>query len=130
MSRVELTALYPKLPGEDPVAWTGRVLSHAQEHGTNRQCSIGWHEECSDPYGYSCQCLCHDGRYQLWSVEGHAEDGDITITRVEEGTQSWPAQEGEPETMWAHWIYASDEDEARNFATAKQRIILDAEGGQ
>lgn len=25
----------------------------------NRQCSIGWHEECSDPDGASCGCPCH-----------------------------------------------------------------------
>ena len=25
----------------------------------NRQCSIGWHGECSDPKGESCGCPCH-----------------------------------------------------------------------
>lgn len=25
----------------------------------NRQCSIGYHEECSDPCGESCGCPCH-----------------------------------------------------------------------
>lgn len=25
----------------------------------NRQCSIGYHEECSDPDGESCGCPCH-----------------------------------------------------------------------
>lgn len=25
----------------------------------NRQCSIGYHEECSDPDGDSCGCPCH-----------------------------------------------------------------------
>lgn len=25
----------------------------------NRQCSIGYHEECSDPEGESCGCPCH-----------------------------------------------------------------------
>jgi hypothetical protein len=24
-----------------------------------RQCSIGYHEECSDPNGYECDCECH-----------------------------------------------------------------------
>lgn len=28
--------------------------------GKNRQCSIGWHAECSDPNGYECQCPCHN----------------------------------------------------------------------
>lgn len=25
----------------------------------NRQCSIGYHEECSDPEGEQCGCVCH-----------------------------------------------------------------------
>ena len=25
----------------------------------NRQCSIGYHEECSDPEGETCGCVCH-----------------------------------------------------------------------
>lgn len=25
----------------------------------NRQCSIGWHGECSDPAGEECGCPCH-----------------------------------------------------------------------
>lgn len=25
----------------------------------NRQCSIGYHEECSDPSGEKCGCPCH-----------------------------------------------------------------------
>jgi|GEM_PF-5630091 hypothetical protein len=29
-------------------------------HGIFRQCSIGWHAECSDPRGIRCKCTCHD----------------------------------------------------------------------
>jgi len=29
-------------------------------HGIFRQCSIGWHAECSDPQGTRCKCTCHD----------------------------------------------------------------------
>lgn len=25
----------------------------------NRQCSLGWHEECADPHGATCGCICH-----------------------------------------------------------------------
>lgn len=25
----------------------------------HRQCSIGWHAECSDPDGETCGCVCH-----------------------------------------------------------------------
>jgi hypothetical protein len=27
--------------------------------GFNRQCSIGYHMECSDPQGEECECPCH-----------------------------------------------------------------------
>lgn len=29
------------------------------EKGIFRQCSIGWHDECSDPHGDECNCDCH-----------------------------------------------------------------------
>jgi hypothetical protein len=60
---------YPEMPpmldGEDPDAYadrltgadgTGRV---PYDHSRWRQCSLGWHEECSDPSGDDCQCPCH-----------------------------------------------------------------------
>lgn len=31
----------------------------------NRQCGIGYHEECSDPNGYECDCKCHRYRDRL-----------------------------------------------------------------
>lgn len=57
--RVNLTEKYPPGPNEDGSAYTGRLLGLAREHGTFRQCSIGWHHECSDPYGEECMCSCH-----------------------------------------------------------------------
>lgn len=122
--RVELTALYPERPGEDAGKWTGRVLSHAKDYGTNRQCSIGWHDECSDPIGESCQCLCHDGA-EWYSVEGHPEGEEQVVTRSEHGKQHWPAVEGEPEGTWAHWILAVSEADARVRAVAKQKALSD-----
>ncbi|UYL87469.1 hypothetical protein SEA_PUREGLOBE5_106 [Arthrobacter phage Pureglobe5] len=121
--RVELSALFPDKPGEGAGRWTDRILSHAREHGTNRQCSIGWHEECSDPAGETCMCLCHDEAVQWWSVEGHREGGLTTITRVEEGKHRWPPVKGEPATMWAHWILARNRGDAVERATAKQIAI-------
>lgn len=54
----------PMLPGEDSDAYTNRLLSNPgpYDHRRNRQCSIGWHMECSDPIGASCKCPCHDDR--------------------------------------------------------------------
>jgi hypothetical protein len=34
----------------------------------NRQCSIGYHEECSDPNGYECDCNCHKYLERVESV--------------------------------------------------------------
>lgn len=25
----------------------------------NRQCGLGWHDECTDPLGDFCECECH-----------------------------------------------------------------------
>ena len=58
-ARVNLSAKYPPGPDESSAEYTGRLLGLAREHGTNRQCSIGWHHECSDPYGEECMCSCH-----------------------------------------------------------------------
>lgn len=57
--RVDLTEKYPPGPEEDAAAYTNRLLGHAREAGTFRQCSIGYHNECSDPYGDECMCSCH-----------------------------------------------------------------------
>lgn len=37
----------------DELARAGHAL------GVFRQCSIGYHEECSDPEGERCKCVCH-----------------------------------------------------------------------
>lgn len=37
----------------DEMIRVGRAL------GKFRQCSIGYHEECSDPDGDECTCSCH-----------------------------------------------------------------------
>lgn len=58
----------PWLPGETPEIWTNRVLGIEgkdripYDHRRNRQCSIGYHEECSDPNGIGCECPCHPWR--------------------------------------------------------------------
>ena len=117
--------LYPMMPGEDEMVWTGRLLTHASEFGTFRQCTLGWHEECSQRGHHfpdsECACLCHDPANRWFSVEGHAEDGEITVLRVEEGKQYWPAQPGEPATIWAHWVLASSAAEAEQRAVAREQ---------
>jgi hypothetical protein len=57
--RVNLTAKFPPGDDENSADYTRRLLSHAREAGTFRQCSIGYHDECSDKYGDECRCSCH-----------------------------------------------------------------------
>jgi hypothetical protein len=126
-TRVELDILYPQREGESASAYTSRVLSHAGEHGTNRQCSIGWHGECSERglgEDAECNCLCHDDLADTYTVEGHAEGGVVTVTRAERGKQYWPAQDDEPATMWAWWVLARSETEAALKGTEKERNRL------
>lgn len=59
----------PLLPGETDETWTDRMLGangedqRPYDHSRNRQCSIGWHEECSDRnHSGQCGCPCHAER--------------------------------------------------------------------
>jgi hypothetical protein len=55
----------PGLEGEDDGAYTDRLTGadgtgrSPYDHDRNRQCSIGWHSECSDPAGAECKCPHH-----------------------------------------------------------------------
>lgn len=49
-------------PDETPEHFTDRLTRLGSERGVNRQCSIGWHYECSDPEGEQCRCACHPER--------------------------------------------------------------------
>jgi len=123
MGRVEMEALYPRTPGETPEVWTGRVLSHSREHKVNRQCSIGYHEECSDPQGFDCQCLCHTDAV-VFTVEGHPKGEGQVISRSEVGKLNWPPVKGEPEGTWAHWVLAFSPKDAESRAIAKQKLLI------
>jgi hypothetical protein len=55
----------PMLKGESVEAFTDRLSGADRtnripfDHQRNRQCSLGWHNECSDPDGDRCECPCH-----------------------------------------------------------------------
>lgn len=61
---------YPNMPpwleGEQRDAYTDRLTGadgtgrQPYNHRRFRQCSIGWHFECTDPNGEECECPCHD----------------------------------------------------------------------
>lgn len=56
----------PALEGESDFAYTDRLTGAdgkkqiPYNHKRFRQCSIGWHGECSDPDGDECECPCHN----------------------------------------------------------------------
>lgn len=121
MTRVDLPSLYPPFKDETDSAWTARLLGLAREYGTNRQCSINWHEECSDPQGESCQCYCHEEGVGIWSVEAHPEGDEQVVTRVVQGKVMMPPQPGEPEGTWADWVLAKSEPDATERAIERKR---------
>jgi hypothetical protein len=49
----------PQREGESAGDRTDRLAKLGAQRGINRQCSIGWHDECSDPEGAVCRCECH-----------------------------------------------------------------------
>lgn len=63
----------PKLDGETTDSRTDRLCAVGASLGLNRQCSIGWHDECSDPEGETCRCLCHgdDAKAKDAAFEAH-----------------------------------------------------------
>lgn len=128
----------PYLPGETPEAWTDRVLGvlgdwgRPYNHRRNRQCSIGWHNECSDrQHNGSCGCPCHEERRDAdrlvaeWNarvpvgtvvsfVDGATpEEPPVATTSeayvAEEGRHAgWPVVELEtfPHAVWLSWLVA------------------------
>lgn len=64
----------PKLPGETADDYTNRLLgagghTYPYDHRRGRQCSIGYHEECSDRLNSGeCGCPCHEERRDAWHL--------------------------------------------------------------
>lgn len=63
----------PKLPGETDEQYTDRLTGADRtgrvpyDHRRNRQCSIGWHEECSDrEHSGRCKCPHHEEVKKAW----------------------------------------------------------------
>lgn len=43
----------------DEGRWTDYLAGKGAKRNINRQCSIGWHLDCSSPSGEDCECHCH-----------------------------------------------------------------------
>jgi hypothetical protein len=121
--RVELPALFPYHEGETPEAWTNRVLQEAGKYGTYRQCSIGWHGECSqrrEGRDAECLCLCHVA--DLWTVVGYwaeAIDGEkepVVAGVLPEQHKVFGGADGQ---VWAEWVFAETWEQAEQAALVK-----------
>lgn len=81
----------PMLEGESPTEYTNR-LTGADHTGRvpyaerrNRQCSIGYHDECSDPLGEVCKCPCHAIRAAAPDLLKACEAARTTLQLVSDG---------------------------------------------
>jgi hypothetical protein len=66
-SRVKKDRWYPQMPprlkGESRDQYATRLLDEdtsPYDHERSRSCALGWHVECTDPYGFDCECPCHE----------------------------------------------------------------------
>lgn len=97
----------PALPGETDDQYTNRLTGAdgadriPYDHRRNRQCSIGWHEKCSDPDGEQCQCPCHWERTAAHMLVADWNGKHPVGTRV-----TFPQAPDEPATVTAGAAYA------------------------
>lgn len=69
MTEVERGPWFPGMPpalsGETSSRYTDRLTGadgtgrRPYDHHRRRQCSLGYHDTCSDPAGEDCECPCH-----------------------------------------------------------------------
>lgn len=76
--------------GESDDEWTARIHNIGHDQGRFRQCSIGWHDECSDRGNGECECPCH--RYDKQDLANALREleGEVAVLRdlvsIEAGT--------------------------------------------
>ena len=81
----------PALPGEGDGAYTDRLTGAdgagqiPYDHSRNRQCSIGYHGECSDPSGSVCKCPCHTAEGKLEMRVWELEESVVSLWAIASG---------------------------------------------
>jgi len=99
----------PALPGESDDQYTDRLTGadgtnrSPYDHRRNRQCSIGWHAECSDPDGETCECPCHPEQINADRLVDQWNQANPPGTRVH-----LPAVPEEPATETLSAAYVGD----------------------
>lgn len=125
----------PWLDDDEPDTWTNRTLGICMDrkpydHERYRQCSIGWHSECSDRQhraatggGDGCECPCHAERaYAAERVREWNERNPIgtivivpsdsseppvaTTSEAYVDQEGWPVVELDtwPNAPWLSWL--------------------------
>jgi hypothetical protein len=117
--KVERGRWYPTMPpmldGETIEQYTDRLTGAdgtnrvPYDHHRNRQCRIGWHQECSDPQGVTCKCPCHDPErlvtlWSRWPGEG------------------WVIERSRPLRYWSD-VFALGLDRGTNVAGREYRLF-------
>lgn len=97
----------PALPGESDYGYTDRLTGAdgadrvPYDHDRNRQCSIGYHAECSDPAGERCKCPCHTPEGRLEMRVDELEEAFIASWALATGTRTGKRAEGIAENLRA-----------------------------
>lgn len=92
--------LYEGLERRDDVNTDEQVAAGAARN-RNRQCSIGWHEECSDRSGINwngdCNCPCHQASWEHLGLFMRWMDECLTALTTEPEKEPWspPKRGGE-----------------------------------
>lgn len=117
----------PALPGEGADAYTNRLLGadgirrRPYDHPRHRQCSIGWHEECSDRHNAGkCGCPCHDERRDAHALVAGWNARHPVGTRV-----TFPQAPEEPPTVTTSAAYT---ERFFQFGVAGDWPVVDLEG--
>lgn len=99
---IQRDSWYPQMPptldGETPDAYTNRLTGadntnrRPYNHARNRQCSIGYHDECSDRgHTGQCQCSCHG-----WKRDADQHVADWNATNPVGTVVTFPESANEP----------------------------------
>jgi hypothetical protein len=100
----------PRLDGEDNDAYTNRLTGadgtnrYPYTHQRNRQCSIGYHDECSDRTNSGqCECPCHE-----WKREANERVSSWNATYPVGTVVTFPSSAGEPPVATTGSAYVDD----------------------
>lgn len=94
-----------RLEGETLSEWTDHLTKLGSQLGVNRQCSIGYHGECSDPLGEQCRCACHPSRVARRALPLPTDPGLYVDAN------------GDPWTLHDNGVWISgEEDDPRDYS--------------